>query len=77
MGHEDSVSSTTFIPSAQARPVTMGEEEASNDEASGALGSQGLNLWSFLRLWQFLLWILLSPAGGWTCAPSLWEQIPT
>lgn len=35
----------------------MEEEEAEDEEASGALGSQGLNLWSVLRLWQPPLWI--------------------
>lgn len=40
------------------------EEEAEDEEDTGALGSQGLNLWSVLRLWQPPLWILLSPDGG-------------
>jgi hypothetical protein len=53
------------------------EEEAEDAKASGALGSQGMNLQSVLRLWQPPPWVLFSPAGGWSCAPSLWEQTPT
>lgn len=53
------------------------EEEAKDAEASGALGFQGVSLQSFLRLWQPPRWVLLPPAGGWSCAPSLWEQTPT
>lgn len=45
-------------------PMEEEEEEAEDEEDTGALGSQGLNLWSVLRPWQPPLWILLSSDGG-------------